>query len=395
LRVHGPNVDQIEVSGLSGVRLTPDPARTPSVAGSPFSLPALIPLDLGQFAGALTLRVRGLVASTEVGAAQASTTLALREHRRLDVDLLRSGDGSISDGSFSDGASAPDGSGGSWELLTSNTSEDLLAIWALAPDDLIVVGGNSNAGIVLRGSDQNWIAQTLGQYLLTDVWASARDNIYATSAETVVWRFDGAAWSKGARLGGVLNGIAGTSESNLYVVGSQTISNLLQPRANFWQSAFGGESGALNQFRGVWASTAGPVYVGGLRTPSLSPAWGMIRAGSGVDWPLVDEPQPPVNALWGTDTQNVYAVGSSSLIRHLTSGGWVDEASPVPVNLWGVWGTSADVYAVGDDGTILHRDPGGAWQREPAPVSTHLRAVIGVGGVMYAVGHGGVILRKL
>src|SRR5262249_41422669 len=162
------------------------------------------------------------VADTEVGAAQTSATLALHEHRRLDVDLRRDNDaavsdagpsdGSPSDGSPSDGGpsdgSPGDGAGGGiWQLMASGTSQNLLGIGGVTPDDLFIVGGSANTGFVMRGSNETWSAEWLGSWLWTGVWGTASNNVYATSVEGTTWRFDGAAWSQGAYLGGALHAV--------------------------------------------------------------------------------------------------------------------------------------------------------------------------------------------
>jgi hypothetical protein len=58
--------------------------------------------------------------------------------------------------------------------------------------------------------------------------------------------------------------------------------------------------------------------------------------------------------VWGTASNDVYAVGWNSTILHYDGTGWSQLTSRTDVWLEGVWGTaSGDVYAVGRYGIIL------------------------------------------
>jgi hypothetical protein len=65
-----------------------------------------------------------------------------------------------------------------------------------------------------------------------------------------------------------------------------------------------------------------------------------------------------------------------------------------PERLLRLWGTASDnLYAVGSQGTILHRDESG-WQAMDSPTSEELMDVWGLGpDPMFAVGYNGTILR--
>ena len=69
-------------------------------------------------------------------------------------------------------------------------------------------------------------------------------------------------------------------------------------------------------------------------------------------------------------------------------------ASQTTASLDAVWGTSSsDVYAVGWEGTILHYD-GTEWSAMPSGTTAHLHDVWGMSSSdFYAVGAYGVILR--
>ena len=76
--------------------------------------------------------------------------------------------------------------------------------------------------------------------------------------------------------------------------------------------------------------------------------------------------------------------------------GWKAMGSGTSADLYGVWGSdSNNVYAVGEGGAIRRFDGNadGLWASEPSPVNTHLRAIHGTStSSMFAVGDAGKIL---
>jgi len=80
----------------------------------------------------------------------------------------------------------------------------------------------------------------------------------------------------------------------------------------------------------------------------------------------------------------------------VSEGGWLAQATGVPVALWDVAGWSEDrAYAVGDDGTVVATvDGGGHWAPQPTGVLNDLRAVDFLDDANgFAVGLSGRVLR--
>ncbi len=101
------------------------------------------------------------------------------------------------------------------------------------------------------------------------------------------------------------------------------------------------------------------------------------------------------NDIYSVSASNVYAVGNYGLIYHYDGSSWTEMASPVAVDLNGVWGRAAnDIFAVGNDGTILCYN-GLEWRELNSPTSSHLFSVWGFDGIgsqVYAGGRNGEIL---
>lgn len=99
-------------------------------------------------------------------------------------------------------------------------------------------------------------------------------------------------------------------------------------------------------------------------------------------------------AIWGSDAQNVWAVGSSGAILKWNGTTWVLQASGTTQNLRGVWGLSASsVWAVGEKGTILRWD-GSTWIIQNSGTLQDLRGIWGVNeNNIWISGSNGTILK--
>ncbi len=77
-----------------------------------------------------------------------------------------------------------------------------------------------------------------------------------------------------------------------------------------------------------------------------------------------------LNAVWGSGTNDVWAVGEKGTILHRVNGTWLQVSSGTTNDLYAIWGTSAtNIWAVGDKGTILHWD-GVRWAPSPGYTGT-------------------------
>ncbi len=108
-----------------------------------------------------------------------------------------------------------------------------------------------------------------------------------------------------------------------------------------------------NALRSVWGTDANNVWAVGTA--------GTILKWNGRVWSLqLSNTSNTLYGVWGTDPSNVWAIGSSGTILQWDGREW--KITTVGTDsLYGVWGTSAsNVWAVGANGTILHWD-GAIW----------------------------------
>lgn len=114
-----------------------------------------------------------------------------------------------------------------------------------------------------------------------------------------------------------------------------------------------------------------------------------------ANWELQTQ-LPSSNSLkgvWGSSSNNVFAVGDSGTVLHYDGNQWLTLDSGTSVTLYNVWGNTADdVFAVGSNGTILHYD-GTQWIAMNSNTSSTLIDIWGhSSSQVFAVGESGTIL---
>jgi hypothetical protein len=119
--------------------------------------------------------------------------------------------------------------------------------------------------------------------------------------------------------------------------------------------------GAEQTTCGWWATRRGPIPL----TSYPPQSSGGIAHWDGVAWSTVSiQSMPSLLAVWGSASNNVWAVGSGSL--HWNGTTWL-RSDPAQSNLYAVWGNAAnDIWAAGNSGLVVHWD-GDAWSTALEP----------------------------
>jgi len=110
---------------------------------------------------------------------------------------------------------------------------------------------------------------------------------------------------------------------------------------------------------------------------------------------MTDNTTNNLYGIWGSASDNVFAVGASGTILHYDGSAWSTMTRGTTNNLHGIWGSSSsDVFAIGVGGTILHYD-GSAWSTMTSGTTTnHLRGIWGSSSEnVFAVGDSGTIVH--
>jgi photosystem II stability/assembly factor-like uncharacterized protein len=131
---------------------------------------------------------------------------------------------------------------------------------------------------------------------------------------------------------------------------------------------------------GIWGSASNNVFAVGASGRIMrwnGSAWGTMTSGT----------TNTLYGVWGSASNNVFAVGASGTIRRWNGSAWNSMTSGTTQTLYGVWGTSAsDVFALGANGTIRHYN-GTSWSAMTSNSERNLFGAWGSSGSdVYAVG---------
>jgi hypothetical protein len=146
---------------------------------------------------------------------------------------------------------------------------------------------------------------------------------------------------------------------------------------------------------GVWAASPTDAWaVGGTPEGGTSTPNDLVLHWDGASWLKVALPQALGRTLfkvWGTASDNLYAVGEAGTIWHRVGSTWNLESQPPLAhgNLLTVFGCSAsEVYAVGGRDVLLSNGP--SWSPVHVDLTNDVNGVsCGVPGAVVVVGFGG------
>ncbi|RPJ28823.1 MAG: fibronectin type III domain-containing protein [Chloroflexi bacterium] len=289
----------------------------------------------------------------------------------------------------------------------------LVGVWGASSTSVFAVGsGNSGYGtatlpLIYRKNDTIWtsvipplppVTPAWNTGSLEAVWGSGDSNVFAVGSGgqdnqlnfPLLSRWNGSTWtssSPGLPAGfnyGHLYDVWGSGASNVFAVGdgghtNSTVTYPLLYRYNgsTWTSSSlplpdGWGHGYL---RAVWGSSASNVYavgfgdMGSASIPLLYHYNGSTWSFSTPSLPTEDWGSGYLNGVWGSGTNDIYAVGSgnngssvATLLYHYDGSSWTSSSLPSlsgwsTIRLYSIWGSSAnDVYIVGSgihEGTTL------------------------------------------
>jgi len=279
-----------------------------------------------------------------------------------------------------------------WEKLVSNTTTDLWDVWGNSSNDVFAVGLK---GTIMHFNGSTWTKQASGtSRKLNGVWGTAGNNVYAAGEmntstapyTTTLLRYDGKKWQH----------VSASTSMNLFSLHGSAANNI-------WGGGDGGR--VLRTGGGAWTSLtsgAGTVFYS-IFTLGSSATWAGGGAGKMMFWnggswagqATGTSTQQNFYDLWGTASNNVYAVGGNDRrLMRFNGSKWNDVLGAG--TLYGIHGnTATNIFATGGSGTVLHYD-GTTWTQETVPTKEHLLSVWVApgGGTVFAVGTKGTILRR-
>jgi len=307
-------------------------------------------------------------------------------------------------------------SGTVWTQVATGTTADLIDVWGRASDDVFALAASSlihwngtswsplsipagsyhalagdeghlyvvgDAGTVRVFDGAQWATEDPGTTAnLVSVWAAGGRVVAVGDAGTIVER-DVSGWTPGkTRATANLASVWGSASDGFFAVGEH--GTVLFGDGRVWRP--------LSLGRGVVGSPGQDfTFVTGLPgvTVGLVGAEDVVSY-EGAAWsPTAMPTSDTLYALWGTASDDVFAVGRNGAILHHDGLTWTAQPSPTTADLHSVWGrASDDVYATGDAMTLLHYD-GTAWSIVAGGAAGRLDAVW-VADAVYAAGASGI-----
>jgi hypothetical protein len=303
------------------------------------------------------------------------------------------------------GCSSIDGSvakPGTWSIVSVPTTKGLTSVRGSGPTDVWILGDT-----ILRWDGQKWnsvpdsvvgyaAGPVVGGYAL---WVNAPDDVWVGAGlkaadhwtGTAPWTAASLSDNRGARA------LWGSGPTDVWT------SDCGAGYLGHWDGTGWSHLESIDNGRAIWGSGTGSVWMieGSCDFSSVSSGpstivhWNGISGGyvAGKDTQFVSSHN--LQAIWGSGTSAIWAVGDSGAIVHYDGRAWSQSASsPTTLSLHGVWGTAAhDVWAVGDSGVIVHFD-GSGWSRGVTLTTRTLHAVWGdPSGDVWAVGDTGTVLH--
>lgn len=235
--------------------------------------------------------------------------------------------------------------------------------------------------VVNPGNNSQYYNLTINHILpgtsLNGIWGSSNKNVFVVGAEGSILQYNGTTWSKMVSgISTILYGIWGSSADNIYAVGENGF--VLHFDGKDWSPLQGIVQETL---RDIWGSSPSNVYAIGLNGSIIESFSSATYSGIAL------------NGIWGSSESDIFVVGEHGTILHFDGNGWTAMTSNTTQCLNGVWGSSkSDVFTVGENGAIIHYD-GTNWTSMNSATTVPLKSVWGSSGKnVFAVGEGGLIL---
>jgi photosystem II stability/assembly factor-like uncharacterized protein len=187
----------------------------------------------------------------------------------------------------------------------------------------------------------------------------------------------GATWTQVGDPGAAI-GVWGSGLDDVWVVRARSVHHSIDGAGEHWTKQPLAVS-STTQLEGMWGSGR-ELYVFGTDR-SLRSGVVLHSRDGGTTWQREAIDLELVTGMWGSDPDNVYAVGARGVVMRSDGfGDWKMVRAPIGNgSLEGIWGTSRNaIYAVGSGGTILFSNNGTSWTTRTSGVTYGLSSIVGL-----------------
>ena len=250
-----------------------------------------------------------------------------------------------------------------WTIAATRDTEfgALLSVWGPSRSEIYAVGGNPDAGAMLRFDGEAWVDDSVPDGFPLANW------VFGFEAEggTILW------------LAGNTGQVA------------------RRDAAGAWTTMDLGTDSAL---WGIWGTSDTDVWTVGGTIPGDDPVLAHWDgdAWTRVNLPEVDREFDALLKVWGTGPDDVFAIGHRGVILHWDGAAWTQQLAGTTADIVSLWGTGPDeILAVGGRANgVLARYDGAAWTSETIGMLPGLNGVwLDADGAGFAVGVEGVAIE--
>ena len=286
--------------------------------------------------------------------------------------------------------------GKTWDpmfLPGTGVGQSLGSVWGTSPSNVYAVGPGgyrTGSGFALRYDGKRWsrvqaggLATFTKAHNLKHIWGSSASDIHVTTRVRVyppkansydgtgLLRFDGTQWLLTETRKEMINGLWGSSGTNVVAVGtadnySTAPGAILRFDGKAWSRV---QAGTLPKLEHIWGSSASNIFVAGYEYVANKEVARLLRY-DGQAWSnLALAKLQRVTAVWGSSGKEINVIGYDTVaarktFRHLRFDGtsWTDISLNEVGALTAVWlAAMDDVVAVGPVGKVARYD-GKQWR---------------------------------
>ena len=307
--------------------------------------------------------------------------------------------------------------GSTWTYSTSINAE-MRDIWGIDSSNIWQVG---LSGKVYYYNGSTWNDQTISPtYNLEGIWGSDSNNIFAVGQQGSIRKYNGSAWTDISTVSDSFIDVWGSDANQVYAL--TQYGEIFEYTSTTFNLDY--QSITTNIY-GIWVNSSTDIFISanagrvfhfngtnwtkiiGSDSEQLNAIWsdGSIAwAASNLgrmfyyDGSTLDRDTSfsgsALHDVWGTASNDVFAVGESGTIRYYDGSSWSLMNSGTSVHLYGIHGTASNnVIAVGAEGTIL-RYTGTTWSADSIGVTVTLNGVWANNtNDIYVVGNSGTVLH--
>jgi photosystem II stability/assembly factor-like uncharacterized protein len=209
----------------------------------------------------------------------------------------------------------------------------LRGMFGLNENDIWAVGNNlvfpNKDALIAHYNGSVWrtVLVDVGTPLLTAVWASSANNVFAVGFEGTIMHYNGSNWAKmESGTGRNLFDVWGISSNDVYACGGLTGAAgdtskpiLLHYDGNKWSSLLDTVSNPNKEIRTVWGSSPDNIYFRG-SYQQIGLYQGNITAG----WNFISVPDDntAIRKIRGSSSYNIFLVGAFGIIVHYNGHSW-------------------------------------------------------------------------